>query len=43
MPTVTGVMKYIGAVYILYLAFHIAEANRHTVMKKNQLLFLKGL
>ena len=42
MPTVTGVMKYIGAVYILYLAFHIAVSKPSYDDEEKSASFFKG-
>lgn len=42
LPTVTGVMKYIGAVYILYLAFHIAVSKPSYGDEEKSASFFKG-
>jgi len=39
---VISVMKYIGAVYILYLAFHIALSKPQEVYNQKQASFFKG-
>lgn len=40
-PSITGILKYIGAAYIIYLAIHVAVSKPETEEKK-EMTFLKG-
>ncbi len=42
LPNVLGIMKYIGAAYILWLAFHIAFSKPSTDDAEKSASFLKG-
>ena len=42
LPNVMGVMKYIGAVYILWLAIHIAVSKPSSESAEQSASFLKG-
>lgn len=42
LPTVLGFMKYIGAAYILWLAFHIAVGKPEAAGEEKSASFIKG-
>ena len=41
-PAAAGILKYVGAAYIVYLAIHVARSKPDTDAKSGQTSFLRG-